>query len=179
MAKKGLAKFKRKNPDEGLFSFVPKDIKSGIISFVAPAAGGYVVTRIANRAARTYVPLKFPRLGRHAGPLASLVALGGAYLACKKIKQLTDHETAILAGVIIAVVQSIIQSYMPGLLWMFDMNQPSLPAPKQAQQLEAYEEDFADDEDVEDEVPQSGTEPGFEEGIEDEVEGPLGDGMFN
>lgn len=182
MAKKGLAKFK-KNPS-GLGSFVPSELKSGILKFVGPAAGGYVATRVVNRVARALATKKSPRFGKHAGPLASLVSLCAIYFVSKKYGKLKNYSEAIVAGSIIAVVQSLVQAYVPGLLWLFDMSPQPLPAPAPKPQLEGddeYDEYDESDEGVSDEVqaPVAGLEAGMEEGIEDEVAGPLGEGMFN
>lgn len=136
--KAALAKFqftkkaRRKNPEGILGGLVPANLKSDVIGFVAPAAGGYVATRIVGRLARGMTAKRWPRFSsKHASPLAGLLTLAGAYLASKKVRFVANYEAPLIAGVVIAVLQSIIQSYFPSLLGLLDMSPLSvaLPAP--------------------------------------------------
>lgn len=183
-AKKGLARYRsKKNPSSpigAVMSMVPSmgGLKTQLATFVGPAAGGYIATRVVNRMARTSLAQRFPRVGRHSGPLASLFALALIYVTAKKWSKIQRYQTPIVAGATIAAVQAIIETYLPKLSWLFDAN----PAPRPVILTRAAPqgEDVYDDDVVqipahdEDSNPVGDDEPG-DEPVNDE---PDDDGNF-
>jgi hypothetical protein len=103
----------RKNPSSDGFISNAKDavIANGLVH----AAGGYASARLAGRIARRMLAAKFPALGRHATPLGNVAMAAVIYMVTKKWRKV--REEAVI-GAVIAVIQSILQAYMPGLAAM-------------------------------------------------------------
>lgn len=103
----------RKNPAPDGFMSNAKDavLANGLVH----AAGGYASARLAGRIARRMLAAKFPALTRHATPLGNVAMAAVIYMVTKKWRKV--REEAVI-GAVIAVIQSILQAYMPGLAAM-------------------------------------------------------------
>lgn len=103
----------RKNPSSDGFMSNAKDavLANGLVH----AAGGYASARLAGRIARRMLAAKFPALTRHATPLGNVAMAAVIYMVTKKWRKV--REEAVI-GAVIAVIQSILQAYMPGLAAM-------------------------------------------------------------
>lgn len=99
-------------------SFVPNGLKEEVLTTVLPAFGTYAGTRFLQRIAFLQISKRFPKLGKHAPVLASLAALGAVYYAGKKIKKAEKYADPMLIGAAIALIQSLIQTYLPTFGWI-------------------------------------------------------------
>lgn len=130
------AKKRRKNStsSSSALDFVSSsELGSDLLHSVGPGIGSYAATRLTGRLARNTIGAKFPAYARHIGAGGSLLAFVAAIYAAKKVKALKRYETPILIGGGLALIQTIIQLYLPGLSWLFDgpVQAPvALPAPK-------------------------------------------------
>jgi hypothetical protein len=111
-------------------SFLSKNppIVTDVFQYVLPAAGAYVATRLVGRASRTFLGAKFPKIAPFAAPLGSLVAFGAIWYAAHKVSYTKRYHNQLMIGSGIALIQSLVQSVMPGLGWLFD-SQPVFLAP--------------------------------------------------
>ncbi len=145
--KSGLSKF-RKNASDAA-AVMPAEVSRHFVQSVLPVAGGYVTVRVLNQLGRAIIAKKLPRLGRHAGPIASIVSLAAIWYGAKKWRAISTYHSEILAGAMLAAIQSIVTTYFPGFAWIF--NQTALP-PVQQQAVASGDYDELD-EGVDDEVP--------------------------
>lgn len=113
MAKRGLAKFKRRRKPRRN----PAPRKDGIVvdatEVLAPALASYLATKFVSRVAFTIVSKRWPSLGKHAGALASAATFGGVYYGANKINALRKYEDPIVVGSAIAAGANIARTYLP------------------------------------------------------------------
>jgi hypothetical protein len=108
-------------PKKNALSFASQSaIGKELTSQILPGVGGYAVARLVGRIVRTIISKKFPALAKHGAVGGNILGLLAAWYGAGKIKQLRSAQTAITVGSGIAVIQSIIQVYLPGLAWIFD-----------------------------------------------------------
>ena len=115
VAKKTLAARKPKsNP-----GFVD-ELKSKSMELALPVAtafGAYAGTRIVSRIATVTVGQKIAggRFAKHIGPASGLVTVLGIAYATEKFQSAKRFRTEIITGSVIALVQSLLEAYLPGL----------------------------------------------------------------
>jgi hypothetical protein len=97
---------------------MPNGLKEVAMETVLPAFGAYAATRFLERMAFVQVSKRWPNLGKHAPVVAGLVATAAAYYAGKKITALKKYEQAMLIGTTIALLQTVIQTYLPTFGWV-------------------------------------------------------------
>lgn len=103
------------------------------------ALGGYGGSRLTGRILRRLMASK-PGFAKHAGPAGNLLATIAIYFAVKNWKKLREEA---LIGAIIALVQSVLQSYVPGLSTMLlDAPAPmdGVALPPQASAVARYQQ---------------------------------------
>jgi hypothetical protein len=125
MAKKsGLVSFvkKAKRLKTESSSFMKKNppIVTDVFTYIVPAAGAYVATRMIGRAARTFLGGKFPKTLPFAAPAASLATFGMIWYFAHKVDFTKKYHNQLMIGAGIAVIQSLVQSVLPGMNWLFD-----------------------------------------------------------
>lgn len=100
--------------------------------YIAPAAGAYVVTRVAGRLARSVISQKFPKAAPFATPIGSLAAFAALWYATHKVSSMKRYHDQAMIGAGLAVIQSLVTSFMPKLLFLFDAAPPvsAIEAPK-------------------------------------------------
>ncbi len=116
MAKKGkLAKFKakRKNPET-----LPKSSEMELAVNIGAGFAGYAAVRFFARMVFSQVIKKYPHIAQHTGAAASLIAAVAAYFTSKHWKKLSPQHEAIAIGAGIALLQSVITTYVPKLGWV-------------------------------------------------------------
>lgn len=101
----------------------------GFAVMVGPGIGGYAASRLTGRVAKATLGKKIAggRFEKHFGPLGNLAVLLGIYFAAKKWDKLRRHQEPAMIGSAIALLQSIIQTYLPGMAGWIDA-QPALPS---------------------------------------------------
>lgn len=113
----------RKNP-EGLIA----NAKDAVLSNgIVHATGGYAASRLAGRVLRRILGAKYPVMSKHATPLGNLLMAIAIYMTVKKWKKVREEA---MIGAAIAVVQSLLQTYMPGLAATFLDSDGLLETPK-------------------------------------------------
>lgn len=127
MAKKGKkslassfiksVKKRKRNPEEST-SIVSGETME-ILETLGAVAGGYVATRSAGRLARNLTAIKWPRFSKHIAVLSSILSLVVIAIATSKWNRLKKYNVAVW-GSSIGVLQSLVQTYIPGLSWLLD-----------------------------------------------------------
>lgn len=112
MAKRGLAKYKRRRKRKN-----PAARSSGIVAeateVLGPALASYIATKFVSRVAYTLVQRKWPKLGKHAGAIASAAMFGGVYYGTGRINALKNYESPIVVGAAVAAGANIARTYLP------------------------------------------------------------------
>lgn len=105
---------------------VPKDL---LLKTVGPGIGAYALSRFLARIARVETAKRWPRMSPHLTALATVLVLLSAWLG-GRTKTLRPYQTGLMVGASIGAVQTLIQTYIPTLGWIFDApNVAELPAP--------------------------------------------------
>lgn len=86
-----------------------------VAMFIGPGFGGYAVSRVASRVVANYASKLKPSLGKHIGAAASVSALVAAWFLADRWKPLAKYHTPIVVGAGIATLQTLIQTYLPGI----------------------------------------------------------------
>jgi hypothetical protein len=97
-----------------------------VAEFVLPAFGGFAATRFGTRVAATQVAKRWPKLGKHAGVIASVGAFLSAWYLANRVKALAPYQMPLVVGAGIATGQTIIQTYIPRLGWVVSDATPEL-----------------------------------------------------
>lgn len=98
-----------------------------MVEFIIPGFAGYAGTRFVSRIARGMVERRFPKLSKHAGPLASLAAFGASWFLVHRVQKVAKYHTPVTVGAAIAALQTIVQTYIPKYGWIVSDYQPQLP----------------------------------------------------
>jgi hypothetical protein len=116
---------RRRNPESALGSVTSSKLWADIGgNGLLHGIGGYGGTRLTGRIVRNIIAKKWPNLAKHGGVIGNLIAAVAIYFAVKNWRKIRDEA---MLGSAIAVVQSILQTYLPGLAWLFDADaQPFL-----------------------------------------------------
>lgn len=107
-------------------------LMNGFGGTVAFGLGSYAAPRLAARLARRLVARKRPDLAKHAAVFAALLVVVGVWFSPKFWARARKHDMALKLGSTIAMVQTLVQTYLPGLAWIFDSDPLMLPAPPAA-----------------------------------------------
>ena len=116
-------KARRKNPDDApaprTYARRNPPLKTDLVQFLGPAVGAYAVTRFTGRGLHLFGS-RWPAFQKHLRPLGNLLAFAAAWLASHKWKRLEKYHTPIVVGSGLALIQSLVQTYLPGLAWLLD-----------------------------------------------------------
>jgi hypothetical protein len=123
-AKRPITRAPRSNPGNAFLDTVMP---------VLPAVASYAGARIIGRIFRMVIGQKIAAgaYAKHFGPLGNLLAFGGAYIAGQKVASARRYQTEMLIGAGIALFQSLLETYMPGMSYIVDSS-PQLTAPTPA-----------------------------------------------
>jgi hypothetical protein len=99
-------------------NFVPNGLKEEALNNILPAFGSYAASRFLERMAFVQVMKRWPKLGKHAPVVAGLIAAVAAHYLGKKVKALKKYENPIMIGAAIALIQTLIQTYLPTFGWI-------------------------------------------------------------
>jgi hypothetical protein len=87
---------------------------------VLPGIGSYAATRFSGKLLRAALGKKFPTLEQHLGPAGNILAAVILWFAVHKSRKLARYHTPIIVGSAVAVLESIIQCYLPRLAVLID-----------------------------------------------------------
>lgn len=127
----------RKNPMVAIASVT--DAATGMAMMAIPGIGGYAVTRLGGKFARILIGQRVAggKYAKHFGPLGSLGTLLAVLYAAQKWEKARKYQEPILVGSAIALFQSLLQTYLPGLVGLID-GQPLLAAPAATGAVNAF-----------------------------------------
>lgn len=94
---------------------------SALVALVGPGVAGYGISRLLSRVVKNETGKRWPRLSKHATAGTSLLTVLLAYALTQKIKRLNKYQAGALVGTGIAAIQTLVQTYMPGLAWIFEL----------------------------------------------------------
>jgi hypothetical protein len=114
-ASRSRSKIARRNPALA----IAKDLGGEVLEVAVPGLVGYAGTRIAGRISRAVLAPRIAMLAKHAGPLGNLLAVLAAYFATKQAS-LRKYRTPVLVGSGIALFQTLLQTYFPGIAKILD-----------------------------------------------------------
>lgn len=97
-----------------------------LVQFVAPGFAGFAATRFVTHVAATQIAKRAPKWAKHAGAASSVGSFLGAWFLAHKVKWLEKHHTPLVVGSAIAMLQSLIQLYVPRLGWMLSDASPEI-----------------------------------------------------
>ncbi len=97
-----------------------------LVQFVAPGFAGFAATRFATYVASTQIAKRAPKWAKHAGAASSVGSFLGAWFLAHKVKWLEKYHTPLVVGSAIAMLQSLIQLYVPRLGWMISDASPEI-----------------------------------------------------
>jgi hypothetical protein len=140
--KKGLAKYRSRKVNPALATDLGKMVLPGFVSYAA--------NRLLSRIVYTVIQKKWPKLGKHAQALASVLEFGGTWLAVHKIDKLKPYHDAVLVGSAIGTIQTVVQTYVPRYGWIVSDTKPEdvKALPKNGQSLPAAQDDFDPEEEA-------------------------------
>lgn len=95
-------------------------ITTDLVQSIVPAVGSYAATRLTGRIMRNFVGGRFPTWQKHFGPLGNVLAFIASWVLSHKWRRLERYHTPIVVGSGIALVQSLVQTYLPGLAHLID-----------------------------------------------------------
>jgi hypothetical protein len=130
MAKSKLARYRSKRPAKKK-NPITESAAVDLGMQVGAGFAGYTATRFLMRAAYSQAIKRWPRFAKHIGVLTSAVGATGVYFGTKHWEKAEDYHYSATIGAGIAVLQSAIQTYVPGLGWIVSDMDPSQYAPKQ------------------------------------------------
>ena len=123
-ARKPVAK--RNSPGGGPIANVA-DAATGLAMMVGPGIGGYAATRLGGKFARVLLGKRLAggRFEKHFGPLGSIATLLAIWYAAHKWEKARKYQEPALIGSAIALFQSLLSTYLPGLVGLID-GQPAV-----------------------------------------------------
>lgn len=90
-------------------------------------AGAYAGSRVVSRIAHALVNSKWPQYAKHADPIASAASLAGVWIATSKVRKLEPYKVPAMIGAVIALIQSVLTTWMPGLAYQLGILPASAP----------------------------------------------------
>jgi hypothetical protein len=118
-----LMKFKRRR-SVALTPNPPIDVD--LVEYILPGFAAFAATRLATRIAAVQIGKRYPKVGKHAGAVASLGAFGAAWFGAHRVSSLEKYHHPIVVGAGLAALQSLIQIYVPALGWAVSDASPEL-----------------------------------------------------
>jgi len=114
----------KRNPMVALASV--GDAATNMAMMVVPGIGGYTATRLGGKFMRVLIGSRVAggKYAKHFGPLGSLGALLGLMYASQKWEKARKYQEPIVIGSAIALFQSLLQTYLPGLIGLIDDRTP-------------------------------------------------------
>jgi len=91
-----------------------------VTMMILPGLGSYAATRLTGRLLRAFLEKRLPKVAPHLGPVGNLGAFVALWFAAHKVRRLQRYHTPIVVGAGIALVQAIIQTYLPRLGLLLD-----------------------------------------------------------
>jgi hypothetical protein len=128
MAKSKLARYRSKRPAKK--NPITESAAVDLGMQVGAGFAGYTTTRFLMRAAYSQAVKRWPKLAKHIGVLTSAVGATGVYFGTKYWEKAEDYHYSATIGAGIAVLQSVLQTYVPGLGWIVSDMDPSQYTPK-------------------------------------------------
>lgn len=113
-------------------SYKKNPIIGPVISYVVPAAAGYIGTHVVGRMAGSLTK----KYSKYANFGAKLASVGLIYWVGEKIEVVRKNKDAVMAGAIIAVLETAIRNWVPGMNWALDSGKPK------AKQIARNDEDM-------------------------------------
>jgi hypothetical protein len=101
-----------------LASFVPNGLKEDALNTILPAFAGYAGSKFLGRMAFVQISKRWPSLGKHTPVVASFVSLAATYILADKIEKLKKYRDPLIIGEAIALLQTVIQTYLPKFGWV-------------------------------------------------------------
>lgn len=102
-----------------------------IVEFAVPGFVGFAGTRFLSFVAATQVAKRKPSWGKHIGALAAGGSFLAAWFLAHRIKAIEKYHTPVVVGSAIAMLQSLIQLYLPPIGWMLADPTPHVEQAKQ------------------------------------------------
>lgn len=119
-----MARRSKKNPIVGYVKAAAAHRKHpivvGLFQYVAPALGGYVAVHTVGRIARGLAAKRWPQYATYVACGTKLATAGLIYYASGKVAFMKQHREAILAGVGVAIFESLLRNLLPGMAWAID-----------------------------------------------------------
>ena len=86
-----------------------------VLEFIGPGFASYAATRFLTRVAAVQLAQKKPSWGKHAGAITSIASFAAAWFGAHRVKFLERYHTPMVVGSAIAMLQSLIQLYVPAV----------------------------------------------------------------
>jgi hypothetical protein len=115
-------------------------LATDLASRIVPGIAAYAATRVGGRILYGVTSKRYPKFGKHAGPLGTVAAAAALWLSAHKVQRLAPYHDPIVVGASIAAAQTILQTYIPQYGWI--MNDWHLDAAKKARGLPTETETF-------------------------------------
>lgn len=104
------------------------------VSFVGPGFLAFVATKTITRGVTTLVAKKYPgmpvQFQKHVKVASAVAAFAGAYYGAHRVQKLEAYHTPIVVGAAMAMAQTVLHTYLPGLRWLLsdsaEATQPAL-----------------------------------------------------
>lgn len=110
-----------------------------LVSFVGPGLASFVATKTFSRGVTSLVAKRFPA-GRlqHVKVAGAVAAFAASYYGAHRVSKLEPYHTPIVVGSAIAMVQTVMHTYLPALRWLFADDAASAPALAGARETRAH-----------------------------------------
>jgi hypothetical protein len=96
-----------------------------LVHTAAPAAGSYALNRLVTRIVTNILLAKIKsNLVKHTPPITSAATGVGLYFLTSKVKRLQRYHEPVIIGSVIALLQSVIQTWVPQLWWLVGLGPP-------------------------------------------------------
>lgn len=165
-----MARRSKRNPVVNFVKSVASHKKNKIVdtllTYVAPAVGSYVAIHTVGRMAHHFVAKRWPAYANHASFGVKLAAAATVYYVSDKVKFMKERREAILAGMGVALVESLVRLMLPGMAWAIDG-----PAPASRIAPHSGPDDLEGDDDL--------LAPTNDDELNDEDLGGLGGGLVD
>lgn len=126
MAKSKLAKYRRRrkaNPETKAIVDLATNIGAGF--------AGYTATRFVSRVAYSQAVKRWPNASKHVYAAASALSAAGVFAGTRYWKRAGDYHEPAVIGAGIALIQTLIQTYLPKFGWIVaDVNAEQYGATK-------------------------------------------------
>jgi hypothetical protein len=107
---------------------------SDLVESIGPGFGGFAASRFVSYVAATQIAQRWPAFGKHAGAVASIGSFVAAWTLAHKLKFLEKYHTPIVVGSGIAMLQTLLEQYIPRLGWAVGNPQAAIDEQQQQQQ---------------------------------------------